>query len=206
MKSKIKKVIRHSIFFRLFVSCFFLFKQVRVSLSVLIYGDLKNFIFCRGVKISSRCYLEIISDGIIDIQKHVWISHDVHMQTSSKILVGEETTIQRYATINGDVCIGNGCIIAPNVFISSGTHPFREYPGNTIRDQEKLIIKQKGSLDCLSKKIIIGDDCWLGINVVVCPGVKIGKGCIIGANSVVTKDVPDNTVMAGIPAKKIGVR
>ncbi|MBK2043938.1 hypothetical protein IB642_02760 [Allofrancisella guangzhouensis] len=114
--------------------------------------------------------------------------------------------MQRYATINGDVCIGNGCIIAPNVFISSGTHPFREYPGNTIRDQEKLIIKQKGSLDCLSKKIIIGDDCWLGINVVVCPGVKIGKGCIIGANSVVTKDVPDNTVMAGIPAKKIGVR
>lgn len=49
----------------------------------------------------------------------------------------------------------------------------------------------------------IGNDCWFGANVVVCPGVTIGDNCVIGAGSVVTKDVPANSFVAGVPAHVI---
>ena len=51
------------------------------------------------------------------------------------------------------------------------------------------------------KPITIGDDCWLGANVTVLPGVTIGNRCIIGAGLVVTKDVPDDSIYAGNPAR-----
>ena len=51
-----------------------------------------------------------------------------------------------------------------------------------------------------SLAVTIGDDCWLGGNVVVCPGVKIGNRCIIAAGSVVTRDIPDDSLAAGNPA------
>ena len=51
--------------------------------------------------------------------------------------------------------------------------------------------------------ITIGDNCWFGANVTVMPGVKIGSGCVIGAGSVVTKDIPDNSLAIGVPARVI---
>ena len=51
------------------------------------------------------------------------------------------------------------------------------------------------------KPITIGDNCWLATNVTVCPGVTIGDGCVIGAGAVVTKDVPANSLVMGVPAK-----
>ncbi|SDM55432.1 acyltransferase [Kriegella aquimaris] len=52
-------------------------------------------------------------------------------------------------------------------------------------------------------KIVIGDNSYIGNNAVIMPGVSIGKNCVIGANSVVTKSIPDNMVVAGVPAKYI---
>ena len=51
------------------------------------------------------------------------------------------------------------------------------------------------------KKVIIGDDVWLGRNVLVMPGVKIGKGSIVAAGAVVTKDVPEYKIVGGVPAR-----
>ena len=53
--------------------------------------------------------------------------------------------------------------------------------------------------------IVVGDNCWFGANVSVMPGVKIGNGCVMGAGSVVTKDVPDNSLVTGVPGKVIKV-
>jgi len=51
--------------------------------------------------------------------------------------------------------------------------------------------------------IYIGDDCWLGANCILMPGVRIGKGCTVGAGSIVTKDVPDWSVVVGAPARVV---
>lgn len=56
---------------------------------------------------------------------------------------------------------------------------------------------------CYAKPVAIGSDCWFGANVVVCPGVTIGRGCVIGAGSVFTRDIPANTFAAGVPARVI---
>ena len=56
---------------------------------------------------------------------------------------------------------------------------------------------------CWAKPVTIGDDCWFGANVVVCPGVTIGSNCVIGAGSVVVKDIPPDSFAAGNPAKVI---
>ena len=56
---------------------------------------------------------------------------------------------------------------------------------------------------CYAKPVVIGDDCWFGANVVVCPGVTIGEGCVIGAGSIVTRDIPARSFAAGSPARVI---
>lgn len=56
---------------------------------------------------------------------------------------------------------------------------------------------------CYAKPVTIGNDCWLGANVVVCSGVTVGDGCVIGAGSVVVKDIPPHTFAAGNPCRVI---
>ena len=83
--------------------------------------------------------------------------------------------------------------LSPNVYITDCDHEYRNVDIPVI-DQG---IVQKG------QKVSIGDDSYVGINAVIVGNVKIGKHCVIGANSVVTKDVPDYCVAVGSPAKVI---
>lgn len=187
--------------------CFrFIAMGVRIHPSALLNGDRSNFKLGKGTKIGASCRFEVKRAGMIGCGERVWMSSDVEMETNTSIYVSEGTTIQRRCTINGSVRIGAGCIFAPNVFISSGTHPFKDIPHLPIRVQEQKIISLRGGLTHLDRPIWIQDDCWLGINAVVCPGVTIGKGSVIGANAVVTQDVAPYSIMAGVPAKVIGRR
>lgn len=65
-------------------------------------------------------------------------------------------------------------------------------------------MNQQGFLP--NQKVTIGDDAWIGTRVIILPGVSVGKGAIIGAGAVVTKDVPEYAVVAGVPAKVIKYR
>lgn len=90
-----------------------------------------------------------------------------------------------------DVCevrIGNNVFIAPGVHIYAATHPL---DAQLRRTQE------------LGKPVTIGNDVWIGGKAVICPGVTVGDRSVIGAGSVVTKDVPSDVVVAGNPAKVI---
>jgi acetyltransferase-like isoleucine patch superfamily enzyme len=89
------------------------------------------------------------------------------------------------------VRIGNHVLTANNVYISDNVHSFDD-PTRPIMHQPIIV---KGRVE-------IGDGCWLGENVAVI-GARIGKNCVIGANAVVTKDIPDFSVAVGIPAKVI---
>ncbi|MEP6803968.1 MAG: acyltransferase [Flavobacterium sp.] len=112
--------------------------------------------------------------------------------------IGRETSLNDNCKIYGNVYIGANCLFASNIFISSGTHNFSYNP--------YLPIKQQDKLQSVSKGVVVEDDCWLGFGVVVMPGVYIGKGAIIGSNTVVTKDVFPYTINAGIPNREIGKR
>jgi maltose O-acetyltransferase len=90
--------------------------------------------------------------------------------------------------------------IGKNVMIGSYTYIFTTQ--HTFERRDIPIRKQKN----IYKSIIIEDDCWIGTNVVILPGIKIKKGAIVGAGSVVTKDVPAYTIVGGVPAKIIKKR
>ena len=71
-------------------------------------------------------------------------------------------------------------------------------------NEERRVLKTKDGREirvCYAKPVTIGNDCWFGANVVVCPGVTIGDNCVIGAGSVVTKDIPSNSVAVGNPCR-----
>jgi maltose O-acetyltransferase len=85
-----------------------------------------------------------------------------------------------------DVQIGNHVLLAPYVYIVDCDQHEVE-PGRALRKEQ----------------VIVGDNVWLGRNATVLPGVSIGSGSVIGANSVVTKDIPSNSFAAGVPARVI---
>lgn len=103
--------------------------------------------------------------------------------------IGERCRI----SIANSLEIGEKVLLSPNVYITDCDHEYRKVDIPII-DQG---IVQKG------QKVSIGDGSYVGINAVIVGNVKIGKHCVIGANSVVTKDVPDYCVAVGSPAKII---
>lgn len=105
--------------------------------------------------------------------------------------IGHHTRIGLHNTIIGPVHIGNHVNLAQGVVVSGLNHNFQ--------DTSKRIDEQGVS----TALVTIGDDVWIGANSVITAGVSIGRHSVIAAGSVVTKDVPENTVVAGCPAKVI---
>jgi len=120
---------------------------------------------------------------------------DIWMEAPIHFAYGVNTHVGRnfYANFNlsvvddGEVFIGDYVMIAPNVTISTTGHPIHP----SFRD--------KGAQ--FSLPVHIGDHVWIGSNVVIMPGVTIGENCVIGAGSVVTHDIPANSVAVGVPCR-----
>lgn len=105
------------------------------------------------------------------------------------VVIGNHTRIGIHNTIIGPVCIGNHVNLAQGITVTALNHNFEDV---TRRIDEQGIS---------TKPVIIGDDVWIGANAVVLPGVTIGRHCVVAAGAVVTKDVPDHSVVGGVPAK-----
>ena len=94
------------------------------------------------------------------------------------------------------IVIDDNVLIAPNVQLYTATHPVDLKERYTQREENREFIRHTYALP-----ITIEEGCWLGGGVIVLPGMKIGKGSVIGAGSVVTKDIPENVVAVGNPCR-----
>lgn len=108
-----------------------------------------------------------------------------------------------------NVSIGDGSFINHDSYlmdcapITIGSHVFIGPRFGAYTALHPLVAEQRNTgLEC-AKPITIEDDCWLGGNVTIMPGVRIGKGCVIGAGSVVTRDIPAGSLAMGVPCRVV---
>lgn len=104
------------------------------------------------------------------------------------VVIGDHTRIGLHNTIIGPVTIGSHVNLAQGITVTALNHNFDD---TTKRIDEQGIA---------TKPVVISDDVWIGANAVILPGVTIGRHVVVAAGAVVTKDVPDNTIVGGVPA------
>ncbi len=157
----------------------------------------KNLILEDNVNINA-----LSTNGII-FADHVSIAKDsilfctgVIAQKGTGITIGNRTGIGARAFLagQGGISIGDDVITGPNIQVFSENHNFSDL---------SLTIKEQG---VTKQPTTIGNNCWIGGGVSILAGVTIGDGCVIATGSVVTKSVPANSVVAGVPAKVIKSR
>ena len=137
-----------------------------------------------GVLISDWCLI-----GVCNRDKKI---------RNSRLIVGEGTFIGEFNNIRatgGEIKIGKYCNISQHCSLVASNHSIAK---------DKYISEQPW--DETRTGIVLGDDVWIGANSVVLPGVTIGRGAVIGAGSVVTKDIPEYAIAVGNPAKVIKYR
>lgn len=158
-----------------------------------------------GVSIANTANLVILKGHILRLGENCYIGRYCEIGPNV-ILIGDNVSIQDRCILLGDIEIGSNCLFAPNVFVSSFTHHYALIPEQLIKDQDQLVMSDDFLENKYSRKVVIHEDCWIGINSVVMRGITIGKGAVVGANSVVTKDIAPYTVVAGTPARVIKTR
>jgi maltose O-acetyltransferase len=125
----------------------------------------------------------------VNIERGASFSRGTHLK------IGDNSGIGINANIPGEISIGRDVMMGPDVIVLSHMHNYT--------DLTRPMCTQ-GATEF--KKVIIEDDVWIGIRVIIMPGVTIGHGSIIGAGSVVTKDVPAYAIVGGAPAGIIKYR
>lgn len=139
------------------------------------------------IKERNKLFKELI--GAFD--KNFWIEPPFYCDYGYNIKLGKNVFMNFNCTILDvmEVKIGNNVLLGPNVHIYTATHP--------------LDVKTRNSWLEFAKPVTIGNDVWIGGGAIINPGVTIGNGVIVGSGSIVTKDIPDDVMVAGNPARII---
>lgn len=157
-----------------------------------------------GVRIEGYCWLRRISIPRhwedIRLGKGVGLDEGVVLlcsgeRKSGKLVLGRECYVNRGTLFDAHLGIevGARAMIGPFCYITDSDHSFES--GKAVMDQPMR-----------SRHVHIGEEAWMGARVTVLRGVRIGRGAVIGAGSVVNKDVPDNAVAVGAPARVVRMR
>jgi acetyltransferase-like isoleucine patch superfamily enzyme len=142
-------------------------------------------------------HLEVAPGARLVLGRWSWIGdnskvrvHEGLAEIGAKSVLGQECTISCFRHVK----IGRECIIADKVMMIDFDHG--------VVDVERPIRAQ----GIYKRTVEIGHNCWVGYGACILRGVRIGENCVIGTNAVVTKDIPDNAVVGGVPARVIRVR
>ena len=123
----------------------------------------------------------------VEIGKHFSFRRglSIRVKKTGKLKIGDDVFINNGGSLNSMNCItiGNNTIFGENVKIYDHNHKFS--------DKTKLISEQGYDI----KPILIGENCWVGSNVIILPGVIIGSNCVIGAGCIIHHNIPDNTIV-----------
>ncbi|MGB3691145.1 MAG: DapH/DapD/GlmU-related protein [Spirulinaceae cyanobacterium] len=163
-----------------------------------------NFTRTYLISLGNRAYirsganLEVLAENsaiVIGEKATIERGADIRAYAGGSIRIGDRTFIGPYTCLNGrNVRIGQDCLIGHHCGIFAGNHIFK--------DAQRKINQQGSSF----QGIVIEDDCWLGSGVKILDGVTVGKGSVIGAGTVVTKNVAPYSVAVGVPAEVVAHR
>ncbi len=157
-----------------------------------------------GVVIHKDVFINGLEQGKLKIDTGVRVEKGSILSLGDNFIgygsleVGENTWIGQYNNIrtgNASISIGKNCLISQFCSLIGANHKITR--GKIIR---------QSPLDTRKVNIKIGDDVWLGAGSTIMPGVILENGCVVGANSVITKSIPGDEIWAGVPARKIGQR
>ncbi len=170
------------------------FSRIKCFVGRCIYEIGKHFPRSNSKIISGR-WIRYISAKLFIKKCGKNINIEPNALINKNIEIGNNSNIGINAKLMGRIIIGNDVLMGPDVIMLTSGHKFENI---------NIPIRLQGKTE--ERCIIIGDDVWIGTRVVILPGVKIGNHAIIGAGSVVTKNVPDFSIVAGVPAKIIKYR
>lgn len=133
----------------------------------------------------------LIKENFGAVGRDAYVAPGFACDNGKNIFVGDQFLTNFNVTILDivPVHIGDYVMIGPNTLITTVNHP--------------ISTKERRAHLAIAKPVIIGNDVWIGGNVVILPGVTIGNNVVIAAGAVVNKDVPDNCIAGGVPCKKI---
>jgi acetyltransferase-like isoleucine patch superfamily enzyme len=147
--------------------------------------------------LGSGLELQIGRQGRVDFGRFVWLGegtkircHEGVVEIGAKTVIGQECTISAYKRVR----IGEQCVIADRAMFIDFDHGVVEV---------ERPIRQQG---IYTREVVVGSNVWIGYGACILRGVSVGDNSIIGTNSVVTKDVPANAVVAGVPARIVRMR
>ncbi|MFK5970641.1 MAG: acyltransferase [Candidatus Marithrix sp.] len=146
----------------------------------------------KGARICKRTRMDVLPFNGFYIGKNTTIEDFCTINNGvGKVSIGNNTRIGIGSVLIGPINIGDDVRLAQNIVITALNHNYQ--------DISKPISEQ----GVKTELVYIGDETWIGANAVILPGIFIGKHCVIAAGSIVTRNVPSNSVVAGNPAKII---
>lgn len=168
-----------------------LLKRVKRGLGWRLYFWFAKFLprsFVKGGRFGKWLRAICCRQFLVHVGENVNIERGVYFG-GTNVIIGDNSGIGINSNIYGSVSIGTDVMMGPECDIHSGCHEF---------SRTDIPMWHQGFKP--DRPVTIGNDVWLGSRVTILPGVKIGNGVVIGANSVVTKDIPNYAVAAGNPA------
>lgn len=123
------------------------------------------------------------------------IEHGAFFGSGKDIFIGSRSGLGLNCRVQGPLNIGNNVMMGPDVIIYTGNHRF---------DRLDVPMIQQGNTE--PRAVVIEDDVWIAARAIILPGITVGKGAVVAAGAVVTKDVAPYTVVGGVPARLIKSR